>query len=92
MGKSTIPSRIGGPSGIRSKTATPNANTAAKSAASQAAAQKREAQRKQLLEMKRKHKMAMTTTNVQLPSNDDQIVTGGAEANGDANHTNETDR
>lgn len=46
--------------------------TTKKSAAAIAAAQKREAQRKQLMEMKRKNKLAMTanseTDNIHIPS------------------------
>lgn len=58
-----------------------NGGAAKKSAASIAAAQKREAQRKQLMEMKRKNKMAMASTtdasvhdtNVIIQSNNSNI-------------------
>lgn len=83
--KSTLASRA---TGARSKTATPSATPNTKSAASIAAAQKREAQRKQLLEMKRKQKLAMTT-NASTPPADDIIA---SPANGETNHTNETER
>lgn len=66
------------PKAIATKTTTQSDQTAnasgtmKKSASAIAAAQKREAQRKQLLEMKRKNKLAMTTSsNIQ---NDDFIT------------------
>lgn len=69
---------------------------AKKSATAIAAAEKREAQRKQLMEMRRKHKMAMTSaTN---PPNDGIIVDQTLEnatnqSNNEANSgENETDR
>lgn len=77
--KRTIPSRTGGAAIKPTFTKSTTANSTDKSSASIAAAQKREAQRKLLLEMKRKNKMAMTTTPA------DATVA-------DNNHTNETDR
>lgn len=75
------------------------ASTAKKSAASIAAAQKREEQRKKLMEMKRKHKLAMTTENTSDPASPTVILeqrngknSVGSSGDGQSNETSETDR
>lgn len=94
--KTTASAPISGKANTTTASVGVNASTAAtKSAASIAAAQKRETQRKQLMEMKRKQKLAMAT--VQPESNDLAVGDGGhgstnastsaVTINGDANET-----
>lgn len=85
-------------SGASSTAPSTASGTTKKSASAIAAAQKREAQRKQLMEMKRKHKMAVSATA--NPANDDGTVVdeisqnqSSQASNNDENNTeNETDR